>query len=82
MLLLKDIINFMLICLCYGKSERDIDREIANGAQTADDIGERCGAGTGCGACVGEISQRLAQGRGCPERCPDALVALRSPHGK
>ena len=70
----------MIVCLCHPTSERDVDAIIDEGARTVEDIGQRCGAGTGCGACVGELRERLeAKGAGgCKMRdCATDLVALR-----
>jgi bacterioferritin-associated ferredoxin len=55
---LKCIINFnVIVCLCHPTSDRDVDAIIDEGARTVEDIGRRCGAGTGCGACVGELHE-------------------------
>jgi len=70
----------VLVCLCHPASDRDIDAVIGDGAQSVEDIGRRCGAGTGCGACVDELRERLAA-RGvnaCPRDCARDLVSLRS----
>ena len=40
----------MLVCLCHPASDRDIDAVIEDGARTVQDVGRKCGAGTGCGA--------------------------------
>jgi bacterioferritin-associated ferredoxin len=71
----------MLICLCHPASDRDIEAVIDDGARSLADIGRRCGAGTGCGACVGDLKEKLAA-RGCSE-ASDAdhcspLISLRS----
>ncbi|MBX3162410.1 MAG: (2Fe-2S)-binding protein [Deltaproteobacteria bacterium] len=70
----------MLICLCHPTSDRDLDAVIDNGATTVQEIGQRCGAGTGCGACVEDLRDRLnAKGvNGCPRDCAPDLVSLRS----
>ena len=54
----------MLLCSCHAVSERTIRAAIASGAQTAEEIAERCGAGAKCGGCwpalydlLGERSQ-------------------------
>ena len=54
----------MILCLCHGKSERDVDETIRAGADSVEAVGDRCGAGTGCGMCVEEIAQRLGCNRG------------------
>ncbi len=51
----------MLVCLCKGVSCSVVRREIAAGARTVAAIGERCGAGTDCGGCHGELEAMLEQ---------------------
>lgn len=84
---LKGIIKFkMLLCLCHGVSEREVERVIAEGADSVEAVGGRCGAGTSCGACLGEIADKVAACGGggadgdnpCPGRCGDSLVSVRS----
>jgi bacterioferritin-associated ferredoxin len=69
----------MLICLCHPTSHHEIEAVIDDGARSVDDIGRRCGAGTGCGACVGELQERLAS-RGCggPRDCAGAVASIRA----
>jgi len=41
-----------LICTCFGVSEETIGQIIADGrAETVEEVGEICHAGTGCGSC-------------------------------
>jgi bacterioferritin-associated ferredoxin len=40
-----------MVCLCHGVSERKIERAIAHGAMSIDDVGDACRAGTSCGIC-------------------------------
>lgn len=70
----------MLICLCFPASDREIDAVIDDGARTVQEIGRRCGAGTGCGACVDELRAKLADkgANACPRDCADDLVSVRS----
>nr|HEX4317004.1 (2Fe-2S)-binding protein [Kofleriaceae bacterium] len=79
---LKSIIKFkpVIVCMCFPASERDIDAMIDDGARSLSEIGERCGAGTGCGSCVGELRERLATkgANGCSRDCPSDLVSLSS----
>jgi bacterioferritin-associated ferredoxin len=67
---LKVIIKFtsMIVCFCHPTSDRDVDAVIDEGARTVEDIGRRCGAGTGCGSCVEDLRERLSQrgASGCP----------------
>lgn len=58
----------MIVCLCHGVRDRDIDELIDRGAATVDEIGEMCGAGTGCGACLGDLEDKLAASVTCPGR--------------
>lgn len=66
----------MIVCLCHPTSDRDVDAIIDDGARTVEDIGRRCGAGTGCGACVDELRDRLTAkgaGGGCSRDCSSDL---------
>lgn len=57
----------MIVCLCANVSERELAETIAAGASTVKEVGRRCGAGTGCGACKPLI-------RECLSRCRAAAV--------
>jgi len=53
-----------LICTCFGVSEETIERVIAeNQAQTVEQVGEVCNAGTGCGSCQLLIAELLDVGK-------------------
>lgn len=77
----------MIVCFCHPTSDRDVDAIIDDGARTVEDIGRRCGAGTGCGTCVEDLRDRLAAKgcSGCPRdaggldeaRDAAAIVAIR-----
>jgi bacterioferritin-associated ferredoxin len=71
----------VLICLCHPTSDRDLDAVIDDGARTVQEIGRRCGAGTGCGTCVETLRDRLnAKGaNACAHDCASDLVSVRSP---
>jgi bacterioferritin-associated ferredoxin len=80
-------IHQMIVCMCHPTSDRDVDAIIDDGARTVEDIGRRCGAGTGCGACLDELRERLlAKGAGgCSRDCAgehrdasNTLVAVRT----
>ena len=58
----------MIVCLCANVSERELVATIAAGATTVKEVGRRCGAGAGCGACKPFI-------RECLSRCRAAAVA-------
>lgn len=57
----------MIVCLCANVSERELVETITAGASTVKEVGRRCGAGTGCGACKPFI-------RECLSRCRAAAV--------
>jgi bacterioferritin-associated ferredoxin len=77
----------VIVCLCHAVTERDLERVIAEGASTVEEVGRRCGAGTDCGTCLGELRERLGgdadpgtTGRcaGGSGGCGSALVSVRS----
>jgi len=41
----------MILCLCEGISDREIQKLICSGAGSVKAISKICGAGTGCGLC-------------------------------
>jgi bacterioferritin-associated ferredoxin len=47
------------ICLCKVVTRATIERVIANGARTVEEVGERCEAGTDCGKCQRTIMKLL-----------------------
>ncbi|GAB2639647.1 hypothetical protein GCM10027169_04530 [Gordonia jinhuaensis] len=51
----------MFACICRGVTDDEVREYGACGAVTADDVGEQCGAGWGCGTCVERIEQLIAQ---------------------
>ena len=67
----------MFVCLCHVTTDSEIRNAIDHGAASVDEIGERCGAGTGCGGCRPMIHDMLeAAGRVCDRerdggRCAD-----------
>lgn len=49
-----------LICSCFGVSEAAIENAASAGtARTLEDVGDLCGAGTGCGSCRMLIAEIL-----------------------
>jgi bacterioferritin-associated ferredoxin len=51
----------MIICQCYGKTDRDVKRAVREGARTSEDVARRCQAGQGCGGCCPEIEAAVAR---------------------
>lgn len=58
----------MIVCSCFGTPCRIIRKEIGNGARSVEEIGDRCEAGTGCGACREQIGEMLEASEACPHR--------------
>ena len=50
----------MIVCLCKGVSSRTIQSEVRRGNCSVKSIARACQAGTGCGACVGQIREMIA----------------------
>ena len=50
----------MIVCHCYGVSDRGIRRAARSGAVTVDLVSRACGAGTGCGGCRGTVQEILS----------------------
>jgi bacterioferritin-associated ferredoxin len=46
----------MIVCLCKGVCDKRVRACIAAGATSVEQVGESCGAGTGCGACCDTIA--------------------------
>ena len=49
----------MIVCHCAVVSDRHIRDVVACGADTVDEVGDRCGAGTHCGGCRPTIGALL-----------------------
>jgi bacterioferritin-associated ferredoxin len=54
----------MFVCLCRGVCDREVRAAIVGGAKSCDEVGDACGAGTGCGACRPMIRNMLDQAKG------------------
>jgi bacterioferritin-associated ferredoxin len=42
-------------CICHGVTEAEVVAEVQAGARDEEAVGDRCGAGTGCGSCLDRI---------------------------
>jgi bacterioferritin-associated ferredoxin len=51
----------VLVCLCNTVSKKEIRGCVASGASTVAEVGEACGAGTGCGGCRSDIRALLSR---------------------
>ncbi|MBC6448020.1 bacterioferritin-associated ferredoxin [Actinokineospora alba] len=49
----------MYVCICAAVSEARVHACILAGARTAEEVGDRCQAGTGCGSCLDRIDDML-----------------------
>lgn len=50
----------MYVCICAAVTDTEVRSCIAGGARTVDEVGDACGAGTGCGSCHDHIDVFLA----------------------
>jgi len=70
----------VIICICRGKSERDIARAIDNGASSLRDL-QRCGVGDQCGSCHNSLrailsaAEATAAASSIPMPCPACTPA-------
>jgi bacterioferritin-associated ferredoxin len=62
----------VIICHCTVVNDRAIQAEVDRGAVTAEQIGERCGAGTRCGSCQPTIGALLAALTAAEQELPAA----------
>jgi bacterioferritin-associated ferredoxin len=61
----------MIVCVCKGVTDRDLNEAIGRGCRSLDDVARCTHAGTGCGTCRATIQERLD----C-KRNPRRLVVL------
>ena len=72
----------MIVCLCMVSTHEDIAGAIADGAHTTEQVGERCGAGTGCGTCKEYIAEMIEKsGASCGGDCRDCPGSRRAGSG-
>ena len=53
----------MFVCICVAVPDTEIRSCVARGASTVEEVGDACGAGTGCGSCHDKIDTLLAASR-------------------
>ena len=53
----------MIVCSCEGVSNHTVREVIDRGAATIRDIGEACGAGTGCAQCHCDLVRMIEDAR-------------------
>jgi bacterioferritin-associated ferredoxin len=49
----------MIVCCCYGVSDRTIRKLAEEGATSVSEVTRSCGAGGDCGSCRRQIAQLL-----------------------
>ena len=49
----------VIVCICRGKSDREVMKAIGNGASSLRDL-QRCGIGDQCGSCHNSLRAMLA----------------------
>ncbi len=60
----------MYVCLCRAVTESEVRAVVAEGAADAEQVADRCGAGTGCGGCRSALRKLLATCGIEVEPCP------------
>ena len=50
----------MYVCICFAVTETELSGVLSAGARTEEEVGDACGAGTGCGSCLDRICDRLS----------------------
>lgn len=53
----------MIVCVCRGVRCSEVKRVIREGAETIDEVGAACGAGTDCGACRSTVEEMIDEAR-------------------
>ena len=54
----------MIVCVCRGVSESQMEAVVSAGAKTVDQVSRACGAGTDCGACRFMVAEIVEGARG------------------
>jgi bacterioferritin-associated ferredoxin len=72
----------VIICICRGKSDRDVNRAIEAGATSVRDL-QRCGIGDQCGSCHNSLRAMLAraasESAAPAEMCPACATGASTP---
>lgn len=58
----------MIVCLCEGVRQNEVQAAIEDGAASVEAVGRACGAGTGCGSChetIGDMLVQLGNDKSC-----------------
>ena len=63
-----------MVCSCMDVDYVTIRKAMVEGARTVDDIMEKTGAGTVCGACISDIEEILSSVCGCKGTSLECVV--------
>ena len=50
----------MIVCHCRSVTDREVRRAVIDGARTAEEVADACGAGTDCGCCRAGVEELLS----------------------
>ena len=64
----------VIVCICRGKSDRDVKKAIDNGASSLREL-QRCGIGDECGSCHNSLRAMLAAAAEAAQPCPACVGA-------
>jgi bacterioferritin-associated ferredoxin len=64
----------MIVCLCAGVDEQEVQECIEDGARSLADFARKCGAGADCGSCQQMLLDALEDA--AEERCPRPAFRL------
>ena len=53
----------MIVCLCEGVTERQVETAVAKGAATVHEVSRACDAGSDCGACRHALAALIEDAR-------------------
>jgi bacterioferritin-associated ferredoxin len=68
----------VIVCLCRGKNERDVQKAIGDGASSVRDL-MRCGIGDQCGSCHTFLRGMLAQSAAAQAAVTPCPVCVHEP---
>lgn len=66
----------MLMCLCKGVNEKQIDDLLLKGRKNLEEISNECGAGTDCGSCRRRLENKIQRAQAV--QAPHMAVAQES----
>lgn len=49
----------LFACICSAATESEVRHCVRSGARSVEEIGDACGAGTGCGSCLNSLDVLL-----------------------